>query len=56
MRLELKVEALEVALENLLEHYTELVNCGDCGHWNPETEDIVIKAREVLSYANKRTT
>jgi len=39
---------LHVALSNLLDRYTELVNCGDCGNWNPETEDCVIEARKAL--------
>ncbi len=39
------------ALEALLERYTQLVNCGDCGNWNPETEDDVIAARAAISKA-----
>lgn len=38
----------ERALENLLKRYVDLVNCGDCGNWNPETEQEVIEARRVL--------
>ncbi|MET0375660.1 MAG: hypothetical protein ABW128_15560 [Rhizorhabdus sp.] len=32
----------------MTERYVELVNCGDCGHWNPETEQEVIDARALL--------
>jgi hypothetical protein len=39
------------ALEDLLEHYTRLVNCGDCGLWDPETEPEVIAARVALARA-----
>jgi hypothetical protein len=37
------------ALEKLLARYTELVNCGDCGFWDPEQEDEVIEARKALA-------
>jgi len=47
--LELRECALELALEELLETYCELVNCGDCGSWDPETDSEVISAREVLN-------
>lgn len=40
---------LREALEGLLERYTELVNCGDCGFWNPEEEDAVKFARAALA-------
>lgn len=46
--LELRVRKLETALEALLEKYTQLVNCGDCGNWDPELEDEVIQARGLL--------
>jgi hypothetical protein len=36
------------ALEGLLKRYTSLVNCGDCGNWDPETEPEVIQARRAL--------
>lgn len=38
----------ERALESLLKRYVDLVNCGDCGNWNPETEQEVVEARRVL--------
>lgn len=36
------------ALESLLEHYTFMVNSGDCGNWDPEKEEVVIAARAAL--------
>lgn len=39
------------ALTRLLDRYTGLVNCGDCGFWDPETEDEVIAARAAISKA-----
>lgn len=45
---------LLAALKALLERYTALVNCGDCGHWDPETEADVIQARAVLAKAENR--
>lgn len=39
------------ALSGLLEKYVELVNCGDCGNWNPEDEAEVIAARAALAKA-----
>jgi hypothetical protein len=44
-------ERLVEALTTLLERHTSLVNCGDCGNWNPETEDEVIAARAALQIA-----
>ena|ERR1700761_6190446 len=45
-------ELLE-ALQNLLSRYTELVNCGDCGFWNPEEEAEVIAAKAAIKKAIK---
>ena len=42
---------MEEALNDLLNHYTNLVNCGDCGNWNPEEEKEVIAARKALTKA-----
>ena len=39
------------ALTNLVAHYAQLVNCGDCGNWDPETEHQVIAARAALAKA-----
>lgn len=36
------------ALVDLLDHYLELVNSGDCGNWDPETEPVVIAARKAI--------
>ena len=43
-----EVERLREALEGMLDRYVSLVNCGDCGNWNPEEEPEVIAAREAL--------
>lgn len=43
--------ALLVALQSLTERYTRLVNCGDCGNWDPETEPEVIAARAAIAKA-----
>lgn len=37
------------ALRGLLDRYTELVNCGDCGNWDPEKEPVVIASRAALN-------
>lgn len=42
---------LIMALEDLTKRYCELVNSGDCGNWNPETEDQVIASRAALAKA-----
>lgn len=39
------------SLAALLASYTSLVNCGDCGNWDPETEPAVIAARAALAKA-----
>ncbi len=44
-------DAMMRALEGMLDRYTALVNCGDCGNWNPEEEDEVIAARAALAGA-----
>ena len=43
-------ELLE-ALNAMLDRYTDLVNCGDCGNWDPETEEPVIAARAAIAKA-----
>jgi hypothetical protein len=42
-------ETMRTALAQLLTRYTELVNSGDCGNWNPETELEVRDARAALA-------
>ena len=37
------------ALQTITKRYVDLVNCGDCGFWNPEQEPEVIKARAALA-------
>jgi hypothetical protein len=41
------------SLQSMLERYTSLVNCGDCGNWDPEQEPNVIAARAAISKATK---
>ncbi len=36
------------ALQGILDRYVSLVNCGDCGNWDPEEEAMVKAARAVL--------
>jgi len=38
-------------LLTILDKYTSLVNCGDCGNWDCETEDEIIDARKVIAEA-----
>lgn len=44
-------DELVTALSNMITRYTGLVNCGDCGNWDPEREEIVIRARAALAKA-----
>ena len=39
------------ALDGMLNRYTTLVNSGDAGFWNPETDAEVIAARAALARA-----
>ena len=41
-------ERMRAALDGLLERYVSLVNSGDGGSWNPETEAEVIAARAAI--------
>lgn len=41
-------ELLE-ALENVLRRYTDLINSGDAGNWDPEEEDEVKSARAAIA-------
>jgi len=43
---------LKDALRDLLRHYVQLVNSGDAGNWDPETEIVVKDARKALSQAS----
>jgi len=42
---------LLVALDSLLNRYVQLVNCGDCGNWDPEQEEDVKAARFAIGKA-----
>jgi hypothetical protein len=44
----IRITRLEAALDGLSRRYVELVNSGDCGHWNPEEEAEVRVARALL--------
>lgn len=43
------------ALAAMTQAYADLVNCGDCGNWNPETDSEVIEARRVLAKARGKS-
>jgi hypothetical protein len=43
------MSTLRQAAENFLRSYLELVNSGDCGNWDPETEAEVIALRQALA-------
>ena len=40
-----------LALVDLLEHYVELIDSGDCGFWDAEKEEVVIAARATIKRA-----
>lgn len=44
---------LLVALEAMVVHYTAMINSGDAGNWNPETDDEVIAARAAIRKATQ---
>lgn len=48
-RLRTQRDCLLAALQGMTERYTALVNCGDCGNWDPESEAVVIAARAVIA-------
>lgn len=39
------------ALNYFLQRHLDLVNCGDCGNWDPETDLEVIQARAAITKA-----
>lgn len=43
------------ALGGLLDHYIQLVASGDCGFWNPEEEEPVIRVRAALAGLSEAT-
>jgi hypothetical protein len=42
---------LLASLEAVTKHYVDLINCGDCGNWNPEDEDPIKAARTAIAKA-----
>jgi hypothetical protein len=46
--LEAQVMALRAALKGITDRYVGLVNCGDCGNWDPESEPQVVAARAAM--------
>ena len=46
---------LRKAAEDMLNRYVSLVNCGDCGYWNPEEEKEVIALRQALAQPEQET-
>lgn len=44
-----KVERLVWALSDVTELYCKLINSGDAGFWNPEDDEAIKKAIELLS-------
>lgn len=45
---------LLAALRLFVDQYTRLINSGDCGNWNPETDEEVITARAAIAKAEGR--
>jgi hypothetical protein len=45
---ELRIAELEAALTVMADHYVQLVECGDCGHWDAEDEMPVKSARAAI--------
>jgi hypothetical protein len=43
-----RIAELEAALTGMVGRYVELVECGDCGHWNAEDDLPVQIARAAL--------
>tara|TARA_R110000850_G_scaffold255057_1_gene380797 strand:- start:689 stop:925 length:237 start_codon:yes stop_codon:yes gene_type:complete len=46
--LKARIAELEAALTGMVDHYVDLVECGDCGHWDAEVETPVKSARAAL--------
>jgi hypothetical protein len=45
---------LLAALETFVAEYVRMIRSGDCGSWDPETEDKVIAARAAIAAAHGR--
>lgn len=53
MSQEEEIEVLVNALVGMVNVYTALVNCGDCGNWNPEEDKEVIVARKAFALLHR---
>lgn len=47
--LQRRVEQMERAATDFLDNYVAMINSGDCGNWDPETEPKVIALRAALA-------
>lgn len=50
-RIRKAAHALLDALEEFTEMYCQMINSGDCGNWDPESDKEVIKARAAIAAA-----
>jgi hypothetical protein len=39
------------ALQFIKKEYEELVDCGDCGNWNPRTDNCIVQAKKAIDKA-----
>jgi hypothetical protein len=44
-----EIERLREGSIGLLDHYTGMINSGDCGNWDPESDEPVIRLRAALT-------
>lgn len=51
IKIENQKQQLLEALEEITEMYCRMINSGDCGNWNPETDKEVIKSRAAIAAA-----
>lgn len=43
-----RIDRLERILTNFVKEYVQMIDSGDCGNWNPRTEEKVKQASEAL--------
>jgi len=53
LRAQSEVTTLRISLEEFVTMYVDMINSGDCGNWDPETEPEVIRARAALALTKK---